>query len=116
MYGGIFGIGKFYESGESRIITKYYHKMKHLYKPRFFNRLYHCYYHSNETHGSIPSGSCRYNSLSKVEFTVVISDDHSRVVLEGTPGSDYINANYVSVCKVFYFKWRFIKCPTFSRS
>ena len=33
-------------------------------------------------------------------YTVSISDDHSRVVLESNPSnSDYINANYISVSK-----------------
>ena len=43
----------------------------------------------------------RHSHLSLFFF----SDDHSRVVLTGrreTPGSDYINANYVDVRLLFY--------------
>ena len=45
-------------------------------------------------------------SHSSFSFVFVFfSDDHSRVVLTGrreTPGSDYINANYVDVRLLFY--------------
>ena len=31
----------------------------------------------------------------------IISDDHSRVVLQSSKNGDYINANYIKVCWLF---------------
>ena len=37
--------------------------------------------------------------FSRVQaHSVIISDDHSRVVLQSSKNGDYINANYIKVC------------------
>jgi hypothetical protein len=52
--------------------------------------------------------TCTYQISYCIYLSTFITDDHSRVILQGNASSDYINASYIDVSFLFRIEGRLL--------